>query len=101
MSSPFAALADDTRRAILRLLRGGSLPAGAIAEAFELSKPTISHHLKVLAEAGLVRWERRGTSIVYTLQTNAVEELARGLLDLVAGVEPARSKSRGKARTGG
>lgn len=95
--SPFAALADDTRRAILRLLRDGSRPAGAIAEAFDLSKPTISHHLKVLADAGLVRSERRGTSVVYTLQTNAVEELARGLLDLTAGLE---TKGRRRAQEG-
>ena len=54
-STPFAALADETRREILKLLRSGSLPAGAVAEAFHLSKPTISHHLKVLAEAGLVQ----------------------------------------------
>lgn len=92
--SPFAALADDTRRAILRLLRDGSLAAGAIADAFELSKPTISHHLKVLEAAGLVRSERRGTSVVYTLQTNAVEELARSLLDLTAGLGTKRRRAQ-------
>jgi DNA-binding transcriptional ArsR family regulator len=81
--SAFAALADDTRRAILAQLRHGSLPAGEIAAAFHLSKPTISHHLKVLEGAGLVRSERRGTSIVYTLQTNVLEDIARTLLDLV------------------
>ena len=95
--SPFAALADDTRRAILRLLRDGSLAAGAIADAFELSKPTISHHLKVLEGAGLVRSERRGTSIVYTLQTNAVEELVQNLLDLTA---RAPKKGRRRAQEG-
>lgn len=90
--SPFAALADDTRRAILALLRKGSLPAGEIAAAFELSKPTISHHLKVLEASGLVRSERRGTSIVYTLQTNVVEELAHGLYDLASGLSSRRRK---------
>jgi ArsR family transcriptional regulator len=82
--SAFTALADDTRRAILALLRKGSLPAGEIAAEFHLSKPTISHHLKVLEGSELVRSERRGTSIVYTLQTNVLEELARGLLDLTS-----------------
>lgn len=91
--SPYAALADDTRRAILALLRKGSLPAGDIAAAFELSKPTISHHLKVLETAGLVRSERRGTSIVYTLQTNVLEELAQGLLDLASGLRRKRTSS--------
>ncbi|MGZ3417588.1 MAG: autorepressor SdpR family transcription factor [Polyangiales bacterium] len=81
--SAYAALADDTRRAILARLRHGSLPAGEIAAHFHLSKPTISHHLKVLEGAGLVRSERRGTSIVYTLQTNVLEDIARTLLDLV------------------
>ena len=91
--SAFTALADETRREILALLRQGSLPAGEIAAAFQLSKPTISHHLKVLEGAELVRSERRGTSIVYTLQTNVLEELARGLLDL------ASSSTRKKRRT--
>ena len=91
--SPYAALADETRRGILALLRKGSLPAGEIAAAFELSKPTISHHLKVLEAAGLVRSERRGTSIVYTLQTNVLEELAHGLLDLASGLARKRRAS--------
>lgn len=92
-SSPFAALADETRRGILALLKDGSLSAGAISDAFALSKPTISHHLKVLEGAGLVRSERRGTRIVYTLQTNILEELASGLLELASGL-PARKKGR-------
>jgi ArsR family transcriptional regulator, arsenate/arsenite/antimonite-responsive transcriptional repressor len=92
MSSPFAALADATRREILALLRKGSLPAGEIANAFHLSKPTISHHLKVLEAADLVRSERRGTSIVYTLQTNVLEELAQGLFDLASGLSSRKRK---------
>lgn len=90
--SAFTALSDETRREILALLKKGSLPAGEIAAAFQLSKPTISHHLKVLEGAELVRSERRGTSIVYTLQTNVLEELARELLDLA--VSSARKKRR-------
>jgi DNA-binding transcriptional ArsR family regulator len=95
-ASPFEALADPTRRGILRRLRKGSLSAGAIAESFHLSKPTLSHHFRVLREAGLVRAERRGTSIVYTLQTNVLEDLAAELLDLTGGA--ARS-SRSKGAT--
>ena len=82
--SAFDALADATRRAILRLLRSGSKTAGEIAAEFELSKPTLSHHFRVLESAGLVRSERRGTRVVYTLQANVVEEVAAELLDLVA-----------------
>ena len=85
----FAALSDPTRRAILKMLRSGSKPAGEIAEAFHLTKPTLSHHFRVLRSAGLVRAERRGTSIVYTLQTNVLEDLATELLELAA---PKRSK---------
>lgn len=89
--SAFAALADPTRRKILKLLRGGSLSAGEIAEKFHLSKPTLSHHFRVLRAAGLVRAERRGTSIVYTLQSNVLEDVAAELLDLVPA--PSRKKA--------
>jgi len=82
---PFEALADSTRRAILKRLRGGSLSAGEIGQAFQLTKPTLSHHFRVLKTAGLVRSERHGTKIVYTLQTNALEELAAEILDLTEG----------------
>lgn len=80
--SPFAALADPTRRAVLKLLRSGSKRAGEIAEAFQLTKPTLSHHFRVLRSAGLVRAERRGTTIVYTLQSNVLEDVAAELLEL-------------------
>jgi DNA-binding transcriptional ArsR family regulator len=90
-SSPFAALADPTRRAILKMLRSGSMTAGEIAETFHLTKPTLSHHFRVLRSAGLVRAERRGTTIVYTLQSNVLEDLATELLDLTA---PAKVKRR-------
>jgi DNA-binding transcriptional ArsR family regulator len=84
MPDAFDALADPTRRRILKMLRKGSKTAGAIAEAFHLTKPTLSHHFRVLRGAGLVRAERRGTTIVYTLQTNVLEDLATELLDLAA-----------------
>ena len=91
----FAALSDPTRRAILKMLRSGSKPAGEIAEAFHLTKPTLSHHFRVLRAAGLVRAERRGTSIVYTLQTNVLEDLATELMELAA---PKRTGKMEKAR---
>jgi len=88
----FGALTDPTRRAILRVLRRGSKSAGEIAAAFRLSKPTLSHHFAVLRRAGLVRAERRGTSIVYTLQTSALEEVAAELLDLASSPVLARAR---------
>lgn len=92
-TSPFEALADETRRAILRRLRGGSLTAGEIAASFRLTKPTLSHHFRVLREAGLVRAERQGTRIVYTIQTNVLEDLAAELLELT---DRARARVRAK-----
>ncbi len=91
--SAFVALADPTRREILALLRGGSLTAGELSERFALSKPTLSHHFKVLRAAGLVRAERRGTSLVYTLQANVLEELAAELLELASTLRP-KKKAR-------
>jgi DNA-binding transcriptional ArsR family regulator len=92
--SRFQALADPTRRAILKLLRGGSKTAGEIAEAFELSKPTLSHHFSVLESSGLVRSERRGNFIVYALQASVLEEVAMALLELTASAARKEKKER-------
>ena len=92
-TSAFAALGDPTRRRILKILRAGSKTAGDIADAFHLTKPTLSHHFRVLRSAGLIRAERRGTSIVYTLQTNVLEDLATELYDL-AGSGESRASAR-------
>src|SRR6185437_783266 len=63
----FGALADPTRRAVLDLLRRGSLPAGQIARAFPVSRPAVSKHLRLLRRARLVRERRRGRQRVYEL----------------------------------
>jgi DNA-binding transcriptional ArsR family regulator len=63
----FQALADPTRRAVLDLLRGGSQPAGEIANAFPISRPAISKHLRLLRRAHLVSEQRRGRHRVYQL----------------------------------
>lgn len=91
LGNVFDALGDDTRRSILRVLADGEKSAGEIAEQFHLTKPTLSHHFRVLRAANLVRSERRGTSIVYTLQSNVVEDAARVLFDLL---ERAPQKTR-------
>ena len=91
--SVFGALADPTRREIVRMLRRGSLSAGEIASRFNLSKPTLSHHFRALRAAGLVRAERRGTSIVYTLQSNVLEDLAAEILELASPVVRRRRSS--------
>lgn len=72
---PFKALADPTRRHILELLRGDDLTAGEIAEHFEITKPSLSHHLNILKAAELVDAERHGQSIVYSLNTTVLQDL--------------------------
>ena len=80
MNDAFRALADPTRRDILRLLRSGPRTSGEIAEHFTTAWPTISRHLGVLREAGLVLAERNGQQIVYELNTTVVEEVLQHLL---------------------
>lgn len=71
----FKALADPTRRRILELLRDGDLTAGELAEHFDISKPSLSHHLATHKSAGLVSDERRGQNIVYSLNTTVMQDL--------------------------
>lgn len=82
MSDVFEALAHPVRRQILKLLRSGTLSAGALAEHFELAKPTLSGHFAVLKAAGLVTTERRGTTILYRLNMSVVEEAVAAVLEL-------------------
>jgi len=76
----FKALADPTRRQILELLRSGPKSSGEIAEAFPSSWPTISRHLSVLKEAGLIQATRDGQFIRYELDTSVVQDLVQHLL---------------------
>lgn len=76
------ALADATRREILRMLRGGPLPAGAIAGAFDVTRPAISRHLRVLREAGLVIDVPQGRERRYQLELGALAGLEAYLAEL-------------------
>lgn len=71
----FKALADPTRRRILELLETDDLTAGELAAYFDISKPTLSHHLATLKAAGLVTDERHGQNIVYSLNTTVMQDL--------------------------
>ena len=77
------ALADPTRREILRALRAGDLSAGDIAARFDMTAPSISHHLNVLKEAGLVSAERDGRHIIYSLNSTTMQDLMRELMEFV------------------
>lgn len=89
----FRALADPTRRAILKRLQKGALGAGEIGALFDLTGATLSHHFAVLKQADLVRNERRGRHIVYSLNTSVMEDLTRMMLDLIPAV---RGRGEGK-----
>jgi DNA-binding transcriptional ArsR family regulator len=78
----FKAIGDPSRRKILKLLQRGSKSAGELAEAFDITKGSLSHHFNVLKAADLVRCERRGQQIVYSLNTTVFEDVATLLLDL-------------------
>lgn len=76
------ALADPTRREILRMLRKRPMNAGELAEAFEMTKGSLSHHYNILKAAELVRCERRGQFLVYSLNTSVIEDVMALLVDL-------------------
>ncbi len=80
MDSVFDALAHPTRRRILEMLRQGAMSAGDLADAFPVSKPTMSAHFAKLKAAGLVQAESRGTSLIYTLNLSVVEEALMGFM---------------------
>jgi ArsR family transcriptional regulator len=81
----FRALGDPTRREILRLLRRRDMTAGELADSFPLAKSTLSGHFNVLRHAGLIVAERRGTSIVYSLNLSAFEQTVSAVLELLGG----------------
>ncbi|MBC7545608.1 MAG: winged helix-turn-helix transcriptional regulator [Candidatus Sericytochromatia bacterium] len=83
MNEVFRALADPTRREILRRLRGREMSAGELAECFPLAKSTLSGHFNVLKAADLVRTERRKQTIVYALNATVMEEALAAMMSLL------------------
>lgn len=77
MGDVFKALSDPTRRKILELLRDKELTAGEIADEFNISKPSISHHLTILKSCGLVIDERKGQNIIYNINMTVFQEVIR------------------------
>jgi ArsR family transcriptional regulator len=80
MNQLFKALNDPTRREILEILGKGDLSAGDIADRFEMSKPSISHHLDLLRQAGLVESVKKGQFIYYSINTTVFDELVKWML---------------------
>lgn len=81
MNILFKALNDKTRREILEHLKKGDLTAGEIANHFSISKPSISHHLDLLKQAGLVQSVKEGQFIKYSLNTTVLDEIIKWFVD--------------------
>ncbi|HQS34455.1 MAG TPA: autorepressor SdpR family transcription factor [Sediminibacterium sp.] len=76
----FKALNDETRRGILELLKKRDMSAGEIAEQFNISKPSISHHLDLLKQAGLVVANKEGQFIHYSINTTVMDEMLKWMM---------------------
>jgi ArsR family transcriptional regulator len=94
LADVFKALSDETRREILRLLQSGDMTAGAIAENFAMSKPSISYHLSILRQAGLLDAERRGQEIVYSLNTTVFQDVMAYALGFLGKEDEGEGRAR-------
>ncbi|WP_322091096.1 autorepressor SdpR family transcription factor [Limnobaculum xujianqingii] len=90
MNDAFKAIADPARREILHLLRGGEMTAGDLAQHFNMTKPTMSHHFAVLVNADLITRRRDGQTIWYQLNTTVLEDVIAWAMDLTT-----RTKDKG------
>lgn len=82
LSRTLRALSDPTRRSILYMLQQGDMTAGQIALRLPMTAPSVSHHLNVLKRAGLVRCERHGQTLIYSLDATVLQEALAELLRL-------------------
>jgi len=94
MNEVFRALSDPTRRQILHLLKRRDFTAGEIAERFPLAKSTLSGHFNVLKHANLIVAERRGTTIVYSLNLSAFEDAMAAVLELLSHRRAGKERAR-------
>ena len=82
MNKVFKALNDQTRREIMKLLKEKDMTAGDIAEAFNITKPSISHHLDILNQAELVTLEKKGQFVIYSLNTTVLDDIMQWIINL-------------------
>ena len=82
MNTLFKALNDPTRREIVELLKGGDMTAGDIADHFNISKPSISHHLDLLKQSDIVSSVKKGQFIYYSLNATVLDEIITWFLGL-------------------
>ena len=84
MGDAFKALSDPTRRKILELLQEKSLNAGERADYFHITKPSISHHLTILKNSGLIVDERHGQNIVYSLDMSVFQDMMKWFMNFTS-----------------
>lgn len=82
MNTLFKALGDPTRRQIIELLRKKDMTAGEIADQFNMSKPSISHHLDLLKQADVVQSVKEGQFIIYSLNTTVFDEMVKWIMEV-------------------
>src|SRR5215469_6209553 len=87
MQEAYKAIADPTRRRILKYLRGGERTAGELAEYSGVGRTALSHHLMVLKMADLVRVERRGQCQDYSLNTTVFQDLLTEIISWLGGID--------------
>jgi DNA-binding transcriptional ArsR family regulator len=92
------ALGDESRRKIVELLKSGELPATAIFEQFSFAAPTISRHLSVLKDAGIVSTRRNGVFIYYSIEKETLQILAQWLSPFLP-EKPEKAKSIPKEKS--
>lgn len=97
LNEALRALSDPTRREIVRLLRRGEMSAGELAERFDMSKPSVSHHFSTLKEAGLITSRRQGQQVLYSLNTTVLEDLMASILGLFGISSPEDPLASGSA----
>ena len=99
MKKFFKAVGDPTRRDILDMLKERDLTAGEIADAFRMSKPSISYHLDLLKQADLVSSEKNGQYVTYSLNTSVLDEVIGWLMDLNQKPKPKNHENIGGCKT--
>ncbi|MFD2615909.1 autorepressor SdpR family transcription factor [Terrilactibacillus laevilacticus] len=92
MNDAFKALSDPSRRKILNLLKKNELSAGEIADHFNMTKPSISHHLNLLKQANLVDSEKKGQQIIYSINTSVFEDVVTWFMDFLTKEEKGQMK---------
>ncbi len=86
-NNTFKALSDPTRRKIIQLLNKSPMTAGEIADQFDMTKPSISHHLNILKQADMIIDEKRGQFVLYKLNTTVFQDMIKWFLEITKNKE--------------